>query len=825
MKKHLLLLLGALVALPTMARDFDYTYAGQTITYTVLDEAAKTCQIIGTVDSNGGHPKTGNNITGALVLPENPSDGENVYTLTTLGRSAFERCSGLLSVSIPNTVTEIDRGAFYMCGSLKSVTLSNSLLTINLDAFYDCPSLTSITLPNSLISIGDRAFYGCESLAEITIPENVVFIGNSAFYACTLMKKVVFIAINCGVCGEDYLVFNPTIEEVEIGDKVRLIPRFAFEKLRGLKRVTIPDSVIKIDEFGFWGCSNLEDVTFGHSLTTIGGAAFATCTGLTSIVLPESVTNIDKEAFYQCYGLTSVTMGSSVAEIGYQAFAYDENLTEINLPNSLINIDTWAFSYCTGLTEITIPENVKSIGRWAFDGCDNLKKVNFNAIDCVSCGGILSPFEGVETVVFGDKVKIIPENAFAFCNLTSVTFGNSIAEIGSGAFRYCTALTEIALPNTLSKIGEYAFVSCGGLTELTIPQSVTEIGRSAFLRCSGLTELMIPKSVAEIGEGAFAFCTGLTAINVAPENSKFVSESGVLYTKDMTKLIQYPLASERTRFDIPNSVTEICTTAFGVSVNLTDITIPASVTTIGDYALQACDGLTSIAIPNSVTKIGKWAFGRCQGLTEVAIPATVAEIGDGAFGGCKNLTSITVSPDNRNYVSDNGVLFTKNMKKLIQYPAGNEQPKYVIPATVTELGVDAFSGCSRIASLTIPASINELEGWAFSSCSGLTAVTYLSDDPVECGEYVFPTEVYENATLNYLKSAEAEIASTEPWSLFNNRIGRDADFDSITAVRTPADTQTAVYNMQGVRVGTSTDGLPHGVYILRRGSTTSKISI
>ncbi len=126
MKKHLLLLLGALVALPTLARDFTYTYQGQTITYTVIDEAAKTCK------TKDGNNKAGNKVSGHLILPSNPIDldGNTQYTLIKIGYSAFYGCSGLTSVTIPNSVTDIDSWAFSGCSGPTSVPIPNSVTDI-----------------------------------------------------------------------------------------------------------------------------------------------------------------------------------------------------------------------------------------------------------------------------------------------------------------------------------------------------------------------------------------------------------------------------------------------------------------------------------------------------------------------------------------------------------------------------------------------------------------------------------------------------------------------------------------------------------------------
>ncbi|MDE5886661.1 MAG: leucine-rich repeat domain-containing protein [Muribaculaceae bacterium] len=141
MKKLLLTMLGLLLSLPAFARDFEYTYEGQTITYTVIDEEAKTCKTkVGSWST--GNP--GNNISGELILPSHPTDGFTDYTLTSIGNSAFLACYGLTSVTIPNSVTSIGKWAFEECRGLETVTLSENLKTLMEGAFSGCYAIKNV---------------------------------------------------------------------------------------------------------------------------------------------------------------------------------------------------------------------------------------------------------------------------------------------------------------------------------------------------------------------------------------------------------------------------------------------------------------------------------------------------------------------------------------------------------------------------------------------------------------------------------------------------------------------------------------------------------
>ena len=173
-----------------------------------------------------------------------------------IAEGAFWGCSGLTSITIPNSVTRIGNYAFRDCSGLTSITIPNSVTSIGEQTFVRCSNLTSFTIPNSVTSIGRDAFYGCFGLTSIDIPNSVTSIGQYAFYGCS-----------------------------------------------GLTSITIPNSVTSIRDYTFDGCSGLTSITIPNSVTRIGNYAFRDCSGLTSItcepIFPpgcyyDSFENVDK---------------------------------------------------------------------------------------------------------------------------------------------------------------------------------------------------------------------------------------------------------------------------------------------------------------------------------------------------------------------------------------------------------------------------------------------------------------------------------------------------------------------------------------------------
>ena len=359
-----------------------------------------------------------NEYTKDVTIPSSVIHSGTTYSVTSIDGYAFRGCSGLTSVSIPNSVTSIGNSAF-----------------------SSCSGLTSVSIPNSVNSIGDFAFGACSGLESIVVES-----GNSKYDSRDNCNAIIETATNTLLAG---------CKNTTIPNYVNSIGYSAFYGCSGLTSVTIPNSVTSIGGHAFGNCSGLTSVTIPNSVTSIGKSAFSSCSGLTSVTIPNSVSSIGTSAFYNCSGLTRVDISSMEAWLGIKFADYysnplsyakhlylnGEEVKDLVIPNSFSSIGNCAFSGCSGLTSVTIPNSVNSIGVGAFSYCS-----------------------GLTSVTIPNSVTSIDDMTFSSCSgLKSVTIPNSITSIGEAAFSGCSGLTSVTIPNSVTSIGKRAFRDCSGL--------------------------------------------------------------------------------------------------------------------------------------------------------------------------------------------------------------------------------------------------------------------------------------------------------------------------------------------------------------------------
>ena len=423
----------------------------------------------------------------------------DTYTVTSIGSYAFEECSNLTSITLPDTIASIGDNAFYRCSKLASINLPNGLPNIGNRVFYQCTNLTSINLPESITSIREEAFYQ-SGLTSIRIPAGVVSIGENAFRGCSLTEVTI----------SDYAIryftsiFNYCgVKNVIIINGTTTIYEQAFNGYTSLTNITIPNSVTSIGTNAFRGCTGFKSITIPDSVTTIGEYVFEGCTGLTSITIPTRVTSIGASAFSGCIGLISITIPNSVTSMGTSVFSGCTGLTEVTLSNGMTCIEGSTFYNCTELTSITIPNSVTSIGSNAFERCTSLTSITIPT-NVTSIGWNTFADTGLTEI-------LVNENNNSYCSYGGVLFNKNKTELLTCPSR---KNGSYIVPNSVISIGEVAFSSCSLLTNITIPNSVTSIGSYAFYRCSNLTSIRVENTIPPTGANLFGLCTSLSKIYV-----------------------------------------------------------------------------------------------------------------------------------------------------------------------------------------------------------------------------------------------------------------------------------------------------------------------
>ena len=335
--------------------------------------------------------------------------------------SAFDHCSALRSVVIPDGVTFIGDYAFMGCKSLRSVVIPDSVTSIGVCAFENCKSLTDIVIPNSVTSIGNGAFFGCSSLRSLVIPNSVTSLGFGAF---------------------------------------------AFSSLSS---IIIPDSVTSIGDEAFNFCKSLKSLEISSSITSIGNGTFGYCSSLTDIVLPSSVTSIGKRAFDGCSSLRSLVIPASVTSIGDRAFCGCSSLKYISIPKSVIDLNGNPFAEWKGKLECLSPNFVYEDD--ILFNKDKSRIISFRN-------------QNIKSYIIPSSVTSIGDHAFSCCDsLSEIVIPSSVTSIGDCAFSCCDSLSEIVIPSSVTSIGDSAFSCCDSLSEIVIPSSITCIGDSAFFNC------------------------------------------------------------------------------------------------------------------------------------------------------------------------------------------------------------------------------------------------------------------------------------------------------------------------------------------------------
>jgi uncharacterized repeat protein (TIGR02543 family) len=328
--------------------------------------------------------------------------------------------------------------------------------------------------------------------------------------------------------------------------------------------------------------------------------------------------------------------------------------------------------------------------------------------------------------------------------IPSTIDGKAVTDIAMLAFSGNDSITALVIPDSVLSIGSNAFQHCSGLVSVNLGAGVTRINTNAFTDCSSLTSIGIPASVTSLQAGsAFMGCEKLASIAVDAANPNYCSENGVVYNKAKTALMRCP-PNKSGAFTIPNTVTSVYEYAFTGCTGITSIAWSTNQYSIEQSAFMNCTGLTTLSFPASLRYINYNAFRGCanlktvtlnEGLIQVrqyafsstalislAIPASATDF---QYQGIAGLTEITANASSSTYSSVYGVLYSKDQKTLLAYPAMKAGSAYTAPATVTTIGSYAFYK-SILTDITLPVGLTTIADNAFMDCPNIESIILTS---------------------------------------------------------------------------------------------------
>ena len=501
---------------------------------------------------------SGSSTVGAYACANSGVSSVSLGSATSIGNYAFNNCSSLTSITIPNTVTSLGTYAF-ASSNLASVTYTTTcrITTISAYAFYST-ELSSLTIPTSVTSIGNYAYSNCENFTSITIPTSVTSIGYGAFQYCR---------------GTTTVTFTSTSKVATISDNAFQYTNFS--------SITIPASVTSIGDYALYSASvsSISVNSSNSNYSSNNGLLYnkaqtrliqCPCCKSGSVTVPSTVTSVDSSAFYYCDAITSLTFSGGITSFSSTLLSDCTALTSLSLPTSITSLSTGCFSELKKLVTLTIP--FVGTSKTATDGVNQLFGSMFRTSSATGFTAKTQYYASGSSVT-----RYIPS--------TLRTVNVNGGRLNYGAFYNCSMLTSINLSG-VTYIGSYAFYGCTGISGITIPSTVTELGAYALYGSSWLTTITIPASLTTIGAGALGGCSNLTAITVNSSNPNYSSSNGVLFNKTQTILMQCP-AAKTGSFTVPSATTEIGAGAFAGCSGLTGLDFgECQIETIGAGALE-----------------------------------------------------------------------------------------------------------------------------------------------------------------------------------------------------------------------------------------------
>ncbi len=754
-------------------------------------------------------------------------------SVTSIGSSAFSRCTGLTSLIIPSSVTSIGDQAFFGCTGLTSITIPESVTSIGSSAFSRCTGLTSITIPSSVTSIGNFTFYGCTGLTSITIPSSVTSIEQDAFSDCAGLTSI---------------TIPSSVTSIEWG---------AFRDCSGLTSITIPESVTSIGWYAFDGCTGLTSITIPESVTSIGNSAFDGCTGLTSITackmepseyncstgafrgVPSSsvtlyvpsgsasayralepwsnFTNIEEEPI-QVGGLRYTIQGNEATCVGTGRVEGWFNEPVLNIPERITYdgkeytvtvVDGVGYGYGS---IIVLPKTLKRIGHLSAQSKTIIclsptpPEIESNSVN-TNCA-LYVPDEYLEAhrtgwvvdgKLFGYRrfdVESYP-NLLEFyirpmSHLLNYVYDDETMTATVSGFRleYPTTVISEALGCTSSRMSstysERIWAEQNDINlDWVVPATITKF---QYLRVSTQSRVKTGETYA------------------VKRVAKLLGARSVTLSEGIEEVGQR--AFSLTTLPI---VTDAEGNAQYYNDPLESVSLPSTLKLLDWYAFQGCTSLKHVEMKEGLDSIGRGVFTYCLSLEDCHLPASLRAMGYG-HGNLYSLQAFSTAQGSENIVAKDGVLFSDGGKTLLQYPAGKPDTTYEVPEGTVKLSEWSFEAVQALESIVLPTSVEEIGSYIFANTHCLKHIYCKSQTPpvLTNGQWwlrggprpddaaLSAYDIYKEVTVHVPFGCKEVYANAPAWRDFN--IVEDINTGIEPLTLTPSEAGQAYYNLQGQRI-------------------------
>ena len=665
-------------------------------------------------------------------------------SLEIIGDYAFGGCAELETLHIPASVKHIQGNPF---PSMLPITTDSPLYVVKDDILYDKDytrlihtfSLSkTILIDPSVRKIEHRAFRGCNNLSNIIVHSEISEIGGYAFSYCPNLNNVI---INAKMeIIPDGLFRGSGIYEFVIPTETKKIGLASFADCKRLQKVDIPENVTEIDAFAFENDESLKYVTINANIQAIEQGTFRGCLSLKEIIIPEGVKSIRERAFKDCTSLETISLPYSIEELGHAVFEGCTNLKRIELPRGIKVLSSELFHGCKALREVIMPSTIEFIGSEAFEGCESLYSIVI-PIGVKEIWSHAFSYSGLREVIIPDTVTKLGKSAFCECrNLHSAFIPGSIKTIPEFCFHGCRSLSQITICEGVERIEDAAFRVCPSLKKLFLPEGMKKFGEVDTLEYSLINDLYVPSTLEDIvpynrGDGSgyvnlhIPFGMKTIAEKDIEDSKKEFEEHGYYYDEP-SELFEYAVIDNLIVEVLDESKNTLTVKGLSNQYVSKDIVIPSSAHIKGKYyriarietnAFYNITFLNTIKISDGISSIGAHAFSYCSSLKKVEFPASLTEIEGELFYDCNNLESIFVDFDNPKFLSVNGVLYTKDHKKIVAYPNAKGKDYKIIEGT-EYIQNFAFKSCVDLENLRLPKSIRVIGDNVFYGCDKLKNV-------------------------------------------------------------------------------------------------------